>query len=176
MSRLKLPPWSIPDMHPTFFDNESATAIEMVAKIYGVVQTIADEYTSFSERIETLMNQYTDGANEELENFKVGLRQEFQDFIDIVNRKMKGYEIQLKEAVDAMTENIEQTVNNYIAEHGVKLELVYDEEAEELNIVVSEMFDGGLTQEDIDELAGKLEAGDVLTQEDIDELVEKLGV
>ena len=44
-----LPKWSIPDLHPAFFDTESATAIEMVAKLYGKIKEIVEGFNDFTE-------------------------------------------------------------------------------------------------------------------------------
>ena len=135
MSIPKLPPWSIPNTFPAFFDHESATSIEMTAKLYNAMQELIEEYASFSKRIEESFTQFSDGNNKELEEFKVGLRQEFQDFIDIVDLKIKGFENDVRKAVAFMTENIDKTVNDYLVNTGARIEIVYNEETEDISFL-----------------------------------------
>ena len=44
-----LPNWGIPNIHPAFFDVESATAIEMVAKLYSKMKELVEEYNKFEK-------------------------------------------------------------------------------------------------------------------------------
>lgn len=45
----KLPNWCIPDNHPAFFDSESATTIEMVAKLYGAMKLLIEDSNATTE-------------------------------------------------------------------------------------------------------------------------------
>ena len=67
MSVKDLPNWSIPDLHPAFFDNESATTIEMVAKLYGKIQTLIEAYN-------TLEKELSDDVKEAYEYLKTNLK------------------------------------------------------------------------------------------------------
>ena len=44
-----LPKWVLPNNYPAFYDSESATAIEMVAKLYGAMKTLIEEHNTNSE-------------------------------------------------------------------------------------------------------------------------------
>lgn len=107
---LQLPKWLLTDKHPAFFDLESATAIEQTAKVYGAMRDLIKHYNEFVEMIEKQVNEFSLENNKDLESFKVGIRQEFQDFIDIINLKVKGSSVELDKAVDFMKENLEASV------------------------------------------------------------------
>lgn len=85
---IRLPKWVIPHKFPAMFDTDSATAIEMTAKLYGAMNSLIEEYNKFIENVETIINGYGDTVLEEGINknevFRVAIRQEFQDFMDAV--------------------------------------------------------------------------------------------
>lgn len=92
----KLPYWCIADRYPAFYDTESATAIEQTAKLWSAVNSLIEYYNKFVED----WNDYIEGVGsdirEENEAFAVGLRQEFQDFIDNIELVIKGHENYIK--------------------------------------------------------------------------------
>ena len=47
----QLPNWAIANEHPSFYEAESATAIEMVAKLYAKVQELIKEHNTFTTEI-----------------------------------------------------------------------------------------------------------------------------
>lgn len=55
-----LPNWCIPDLQPAFFETESATAIEMVAKLYGKVKEVITGYNSFTSEMNEKINEAYD--------------------------------------------------------------------------------------------------------------------
>lgn len=109
-SILQLPKWLLTDKNPAFYDLESATAIEQTAKVYGAMRDLIKHYNEFVESIEREVNKFSLENNEDLESFKVGIRQEFQDFIDIINLKVKGLSVEVDKAVSFMVENLETSV------------------------------------------------------------------
>ncbi len=63
-----LPKWTIPDLHPAFFDHESATSIEMVAKLYGKVKEIVEHYNGFTKDISDKVDEAYNYLKENLYN------------------------------------------------------------------------------------------------------------
>ena len=103
---LKLPHWVIPDKFPVFYDHESATVIEMVAKMHGVINELVDEYNKFIDETNTTLENYINKANGDNEIFRVELRQEFQDFIDVVELKIESFNSQLENKIDGVVQDI----------------------------------------------------------------------
>lgn len=102
----KLPHWVIPDKFPAFYDHESATVIEMVAKMHGVVNELVDEYNKFVDEANLTIENFINKANGDNELFRVGLRQEFQDFIDVVELKIESFNSQLENKIDGVVQDI----------------------------------------------------------------------
>jgi len=84
----KLPNWILNSNQPSFYESESATAIEMSARLHGKMNEVIDEVNR-TEEDNTRFKEETTQANEEWrETAESAMRQEFQDFIDVVDLKM----------------------------------------------------------------------------------------
>lgn len=63
-----LPKWCIPDIHPTFFDHESATVIEMVAKLYPKIQELIEVYNKLEKDTDEKIKEAYDYLKTNLHN------------------------------------------------------------------------------------------------------------
>lgn len=76
MSRLPLlPKWVLPPTMPSNYDHESATALEMVAKCYGAMRKVVEDYNTFVDEINEEIKSFTSSSNEEIANFKQSVDQ-----------------------------------------------------------------------------------------------------
>ena len=113
---IKLPRWAVADTFPAFHDTESLSAIEMTARLYGAMNKLIEDYNKFIETIENSINEFTGNHENDFEVYKTALRQEFQDFIDVIrlrdleqdNKLTKAYNLM----VDNLAEYVIQTINN----------------------------------------------------------------
>ena len=112
----KLPLWIMNQNKPSVYDSESATAIEMVGKVYGAMQELIDEYNSFATNCNKLIEDFTSGALKDAETFRTALRQEFQDFIDVVNLKIMSQDKKISDLSNYVKNNIAGVINDIIAE------------------------------------------------------------
>lgn len=126
---------------PAFHDLESASTIEMIEKLYSKNNEIIDAYNKFESNIEKLIETYKTGTDKDLELFKVAMRQEFQDFIDIVNLKVMKQDAVISDAVDHMKNNLDaavsQVVDEMVSNGEIKIGVTYNASTEELSISVS---------------------------------------
>ena len=135
----QLPNWAIANEHPSFYDVESATAIEMVAKLYRKVNDLIKEHNTFTEEFKTAFEEFKKGVNDNFELFATELRQEFQDFIDVVELKIKNQDAKIQNAEDYMKNKIVSTTQNIVinalANHEIEVAMDYDAENESLTLV-----------------------------------------
>lgn len=96
----KLPKWFLTSGLPAFRDGESSTALEQTYKVYQAMQNLIDEYNKFVDTYNTEWSQFEEKYNGDMEVFTTSLRQEFQDFIDVVDLKVSGIDV------------LEQEINN----------------------------------------------------------------
>lgn len=117
----ELPHWVIPNMTPAFYDSESATAIEMTAKIYKHVESLIEDYNKFVDNVNEKIDTFNNDVTADIELFKVSLRQEFQDFIDVIDLRIRDAETFMKTHLDEYAENylkgvigaLEQAIENF---------------------------------------------------------------
>lgn len=130
-----LPKWVLPPTMPSIYDSETFTALEMVAKVYGAMNELISEYNAFAESVNKKVDEFTAETEEQNQLFAVGLRQEFQDFIDIVNLKVTA-QAQALENLIANMETIAKTEINAAIQSGkIYVEERYDPETQSLYIV-----------------------------------------
>ena len=104
--------WCVTDFQPAIYDVDSATAIEQTAKVYAKMQELVTAYNTFVDNVNKHILEFEDGTNKSIEVFQVGIRQEFQDFIDVINLKIKDQDKVIADAVIYMKEHLVQTIKD----------------------------------------------------------------
>lgn len=109
---LKLPHWIITDLFPSFYDSESKSTIEMTGKIYAKMNELIDDYNSFVDKINKTVSDFVSDKEHDYEVFETAIRQEYQNFMDVIDLKVNQQDKKIKDAVDYMKTNL----NNYVTE------------------------------------------------------------
>ena len=99
-----LPNWNVPSLNPANYDLDSKTAIEMVAKLYRVMQDSIDVNNDFLMNIEQIVADYQGTTSKDVLAFKIAMEQKFQDFTEALNTKY-GH-------LDYMLQNIENLIKD----------------------------------------------------------------
>ena len=111
MSLNPLPHWALTNLNPAFYDTESGNAIEQTARVYAKMNELVAECNNFIDKINTEIEKFEKSVDKNFELFATELRQEFQDFIDIIDLKIKSQDTVIDNAVDYMKTNLTETVN-----------------------------------------------------------------
>lgn len=138
-----LPRWILNSNNPSFYDTESATAIEMVAKIYGSVNSIIEDYNKFVDITNQKISEFNNSTTKDIELFKVAIRQEFQDFIDTVELKIKQQDNIIKNAINDMNERLEsglEEVDNSLSNAITQIEVFQNTTKTELYNYVEQIY------------------------------------
>lgn len=135
-----LPKWVLVNKRPSINDSESLTVIEQTAKIYGAMNDLITEYNSFADRVNQIITDFTADTTKNNNEFEIAIRQEFQDFIDVIEIKCADQESKVDGAVSYMHENIigttKKIINDAIAKGELVVNTYYNEATENLDIVV----------------------------------------
>lgn len=115
-----LPKWDLSNNKPSFYDSESVTIIELASRLTGTINGMIDEYNTFAVAINEKLDNFLKATGEERTVFEIAIRQEFQDFIDVVNLKTNGGIPGLTEFYEIMAE-LERRIT--ALEHGVEYSL-----------------------------------------------------
>lgn len=112
----QLPHWCITDLHPAFHDTESLTVIEQTGRLYGKMQELVAAYNEYVEGLNKHIVEFENGTYESIEQFEIGIRQEFQDFIDVINLKVMNQDRVIQDAVNFMKDNLGESLKALIIE------------------------------------------------------------
>lgn len=112
----KLPHWRITDKFPAVYDLESATAIEMTAKLYGAMNTLIDEYNKFVDNVNANIEAFENDTKEHFNEFAISLSQEFQTFINVIDLKIAGQDAKIDDAINYMKTNLNIAIASMLEE------------------------------------------------------------
>lgn len=104
------------NMKPAFNDHESLTAIEMIGKFYSKINEIIEEYTSFSESTKQYIESFTNGTNQSVDLFKLSISQKFQDFIDVVDLRLKSMDSEIDKSIIIIRNNMYDEIKKITTE------------------------------------------------------------
>ena len=131
--------WNLHDNKYSFYDIESLTLTEMTARIYSKMNELIEDYNKFVDNTNKTIDDFIKGEIENREVFEVAIRQEFQDFIDVVDLKIQEQDTKIDDAVAYMKTNLMNSaltiIEQALANKDIIITTNYDEENEALNFV-----------------------------------------
>lgn len=136
-----LPHWVLTDLQPAFYDSESGTILQQMSRIYPKIQEVIDSYNNFVNEVNTYITEFEDGIIEDFECFKNCIIETMNNYIETIDTKINLQDTEIKEAVDYMKTNIEETatsvINQAIEDGDLNVGIEYNPTTEALNIVVT---------------------------------------
>lgn len=124
----QLPLWVLNEKFPSFYDMESKTVIEQTARVYGAMRSLIEEHNKMISNLNGNIEEFEQITGSKYDVFAMGLRQEFQDFIDIVN-------LQIEKLEQYMTNNLEDAINDLVSSGVLNIGLEYNIDEEELTLI-----------------------------------------
>ena len=128
-----LPKWVLTGGLPASTDHESATCIEQTYKLYGAMQDLITDYNAFADKVNADILAHKEQYESDWETYQTSFRQEFQDFIDVVDLKIAELEsenIEFKnQAIEELTNlktSIEERMSVFEDENAVGTERLVD--------------------------------------------------
>lgn len=143
-----LPHWVLPDTLPSVYDSQSGTALEMVAKVYGAMRTLQEEYNSFADNVNNEITNFINSVNKDQEEFENKINKIMHDYIIKIDEKIKIQDKQIEDTIVYIKENISASVKTILAEMSKNGELS-DVVIEALTNVENTLSDVNTTIEDM---------------------------
>lgn len=107
-----LPKWHLHANRPTFYDGDAVTMLELASTLHASMNNVIDEYNKLEEEVNKTVTAFIDGEIKNREVFESAIRQEFQDFIDIVNLKIHGFEVDFSKMEDDLINKINLAIRS----------------------------------------------------------------
>lgn len=112
-----LPPWVETGLQPAFYDKESGTVLQQVARMYAKVNWLIKMFNKFSKDTTNFVNDFVDSTNREINRFEDAVDTRVTNFerstTETVNEYI-GKFVALKDFVDDYFDNldVQQEINN----------------------------------------------------------------
>lgn len=158
-----LPHWVVTNYQSAFYDSESGTVLQAMARIYPKIEELITDYNNYVKQIDNLITDFENGIIKDFECFKKCIIKTMTDYIQSIDTKMsvqdtviadKFNEIdttidnkfneqdeKIENAIQYMKDNIIQTATNIInqaIENGdLNVGFEYDEPTESLNFIIT---------------------------------------
>lgn len=88
-----------------FHENEQLSAIEMVAKLYGSMREVINEFNNLETQLTEAMNSFTSESTNEQSTFQLGVQQSFQDLSSAVELTVQAIKQEIKDYVQTRIDN-----------------------------------------------------------------------
>lgn len=124
----QLPNCRFTDSLPAFYDTDSRNAIEQTANLRGTMRSLIDNYNKFVQTLTDEINKFVDSTNEDQEGFKNNITKIMHDYIMMLDDKINMLDAEV-------TKEVQDFINQAIAEGKIVITTAYDENNENLNIV-----------------------------------------
>ena len=105
-----LPIWNCPNLKPAFNDLESATAMEMVYKLYGKNRELIDDYNKFLTDIQNEVTAFKESTNQDYGCFKEAITKICNDYIKTMDMKIDCQDRKIADAIQYMKDNLVNTI------------------------------------------------------------------
>lgn len=116
-TRIKpLPHWALTNLQPAFYDIESVTSIEMVAKLYGKMQNLVSDYNKFVDELNMYIDEFEKGIIKDFEDFKECIIKTMNDYIETVDTKINLQDLKIDNTIEYIKDHIEETVDTLFQE------------------------------------------------------------
>jgi len=112
----RLPRWVLTNDYPAFNDTESVTAIEMVARLYGKMQELINNYNEFVDSVNTEIDNFEKGLYKDFDEFKECVMKLMSDYIETIDTKINLQDLKIEDAIQYMKDNIIETATNLFNE------------------------------------------------------------
>lgn len=136
-----LPHWVLTDNHPAFYDTESRTAIQMVARLYGKMQELIEDYNTYIDQINQIITDFEEDFNSGVEEFKEEINGIISDFTATINEKVAGQDLAI--------ETFESYVNGQIASQDEVIADAVNYMKTNLTQIVTDLFTQTIEDRDI---------------------------
>ena len=112
----KLPKWALVNKFPAFFDTESLTSTEQVARVYGKINELIESYNTFAEEINSIIGEYNLEEDANIQNFICRISTLAHNYINTIDMKIMHQDRKIAEVYEQFSEDMIQTFKLFISE------------------------------------------------------------
>lgn len=146
MIRLRpLPPIALTNNQPAFYDVESVSAIQMIAKMYDYLQNMVTDYNAFITEVNNEIESFERCSDKKYDEFTKCVKDLLDNYIESINTKI---DLQNNTINNAIT-NQNETIANSIQEQNNQIQNAVNYMQTNLITTVNNLFNESLQNGDI---------------------------
>ena len=147
-----LPHWVLTNYQSAFYDSESGTILQAMARIYPKIEELITDYNNYVKRIDNIINEFQTGIIEDFDCFKNCIIKTMTEYIESIDTKMSvqdsmiadkfnEQDTNIENAIQYMKDNIVATattiINQAIENGDLNVGIEYNPTDESLNFIVT---------------------------------------
>ena len=120
-----LPNWTLTNLQPAFYDSESATVLQQMAKVYAKMQELLSDYNNFVKEVNTYIEDFENGITKDFNCFKNCIIETMNNYIATIDTKINLQDSNIADkfseqdtlianAINYMKDNIVETTTDVI--------------------------------------------------------------
>lgn len=136
-----LPHWCMTGEHPAFYDTESRTTIQMVARLYSKMEELIEDYNGYIDNINDAITEFEESTDQKITEFEETINGIIDEFTETINGKIADQNLEI--------ETFEGTVNGKIADQDLVIADAVNYMKTNLNQIVTDLFTQTIQDRDI---------------------------
>lgn len=113
-----LPHWVLTNYQSAFYDSESGTVLQAMARIYPKVEELITDYNNYVKQLDSYITDFTNGLISDFDCFKNCIIKTMTEYIESIDTKMS---VQDSVIADKFNE-IDETIANKFDEQDTKID------------------------------------------------------
>lgn len=101
-----LPHWVLTDYQSAFYDSESGSVLQALARIYPKIEELITDYNNYVKQIDNIINDFQTGMIEDFECFKQCIIETMNNYIETIDTKINLQDTKIDDAINYMKNNI----------------------------------------------------------------------
>ena len=106
-----LPNWVLTNIQSAFYDSESGTILQQMARVYSKIEELINTYNEFVREINRYIDEFEDGIIKDFECFKNCIIKTMNDYIETIDTKINLQDLKIKNKFDSQDEVIQNAVD-----------------------------------------------------------------
>lgn len=101
-----LPHWVLTNYQSAFYDSESGTVLQAMARIYPKIEELITDYNNYVKQINNIINEFQTGIIKDFECFKKCIIKTMTEYIKSIDTKMSLQDLVIANKFDEIDESI----------------------------------------------------------------------
>lgn len=107
-----LPNWVLTNLQSAFYDSESGTVLQQMARVYSKIEELIATYNEFVCEINRYIKEFEDGIIKDFECFKNCIIKTMNDYIETIDMKINLQDLKISEAIERQDNTIAEKFNS----------------------------------------------------------------